>query len=98
MSVGFLVVYTGEETVRCWLQKKVQERQLHIRNGPGEIEAGMKAVDIGRKVFDLFSTSGGGTNDVVDAYFPFVNKRCHLLTCTDAIIGNSTCLYVLTRM
>ena len=32
MSVGFPVVYTGEETTRCWLQSKVEERQLHIRN------------------------------------------------------------------
>ena len=69
MSVSFLVVYTGEETMRCWLQTKVEERQLHIRNGPGEIEAGMKAVDISCKIFDPFSTCGGGTTNVVDISF-----------------------------
>jgi len=53
MSVSFLVEYTGEETIRYWLQTKVKERQLHIRNGPGEIKAGMTAVDVGRKIFDL---------------------------------------------
>ena len=69
MSVGFLVVYTGEETIRCWLQTKVEERQLHIRNDPGEIEAGMKTVDVGCKIFYLLSTSGGGTSNVVDISF-----------------------------
>ena len=53
MNVSFLVEYTGEETVRYWLQTKVKERQLHIRNGPGLIKAGMTAVDVGRKIFDL---------------------------------------------
>ena len=45
MSVSILVVYTGEETIRNWLQTKVKERQLYIRNDPGELEAGMKTVD-----------------------------------------------------
>ena len=35
MSVGFPVVYIGEETIRYWLQTKVEERQLRIRNDPG---------------------------------------------------------------
>jgi len=30
MSVIFLVVYSGEETIRYWLQAKVKERKLHI--------------------------------------------------------------------
>ena len=38
MSVSILVVYTGEETIRNWLQTKVKERQLYIRNDPGELE------------------------------------------------------------
>lgn len=42
MSICFPVVYAGEETIRCRLQTNVEERQLHIRNDPGEIEAGMK--------------------------------------------------------
>ena len=29
----------------------------------------MKAVDVGRKIFYLFSSSGGGTSDVVDISF-----------------------------
>ena len=69
MSVSILVVYTGEETIRNWLQTKVKERQLYIRNDPGELEAGMKTVDIGRKNFDLISTSGSGTHDVIDISF-----------------------------
>ena len=62
MSVGFLVVYTGEETIRCWLQRKVEERQLHIWNDPCEIEAEMKAFDVGHKIFYLFSTYGDTQN------------------------------------
>ena len=69
MSVSILVVYTGEETIRNWLQTKVKERQLYIRNDPGELEAGMKTVDIVRKNFDLLSTSGSGTHDVIDISF-----------------------------
>ena len=69
MSVSILVVYTGEETIRNWHQTKVKERQLYIRNDPGELEAGMKTVDIGRKNFDLLSTSGSGTHDVIDISF-----------------------------
>jgi len=69
MSVSFLVVYTREETIRHWLQTKVKERQLHIRNDPGEIEAGMKAVDVGRNIFDLISTTASGTKNVVDISF-----------------------------
>ena len=34
MSVGFHLVYTGEEAIRYWLQTKVEERQLHIQNDP----------------------------------------------------------------
>ena len=49
MNVSFLVVYAGEETIRCWLQTKVKKKQLHIRNDPGKIEAGMKIVDEVRK-------------------------------------------------
>ena len=69
MSVSFLVVYTGEETIRHWLQTKVKERHMHIRNGPGEFEAGMEAIDVGRKIFDLISTTRSGTHDVVDISF-----------------------------
>ena len=46
MSVSILVVYTGEEKIRNWLQTKVKERQLYIRNDSGELKAGMKTVDI----------------------------------------------------
>ena len=67
MSVSILVVYTGEETIRNWLQTKVKEKQLYVRNG--EIEAGMKTVDVGHKNFDLISTSGSGTHDVIDISF-----------------------------
>ena len=35
MSVSLYVVFTGEEAIRYWLQTKVEERQLHIRNDPG---------------------------------------------------------------
>lgn len=69
LSVGSPVVYAVVETIRCRLQTKVEERQLHIRNDPGEIEAEMEAIYVGRKIFDLFSTSGGGTNNVVDISF-----------------------------
>ena len=48
---------------------KVKKRQLHIRNDPGKIEAGMKILDKVHKIFDLLSTSGSGTNDVVDISF-----------------------------
>ena len=51
MSVGFLVVYTGVETIRCQLQTKVEESQVHIRNNPGEIKAGMKAIGISLYLF-----------------------------------------------
>ena len=40
-----------------------------IRNDPGKIEAGMKILDKVRKIFDLLSTSGSGTNDVIDISF-----------------------------
>ena len=36
---------------------------------PRWIEAGMKVVDVGRKIFYLFSSSAGGTSDVVDISF-----------------------------
>jgi len=45
------------------------KRQLQIQNDSGEIEAGIKVVDVGRKIFDLLCTSGSGTNDVVDISF-----------------------------
>ena len=80
MSVSILVVYTGEETIRNWLQTKVKERQLYIRNDPSELEAGMKTVDIGRKNFDLNSTSGSGTHDVIDR--SFVQGWFRSRTCT----------------
>ena len=80
MSVGFLVVYTGEETIRCRLHTKVEERQVHIRNDPGEIKAGMKAIDVDRKMSHLFSTSGGGTcrRYVICTWlvlFPYTDQR-----------------------
>ena len=59
----------SEETIRNWLQTKATVRQLYIRNDPGELEAGMKTIYIGRKSFDLISTSGSGTHDVIDISF-----------------------------
>ena len=61
-------VYTGEEKIRFRyrLQTNVKERQLRIQNDPDEIEAGIKAVDVGRKIFDLISTTRSGTHNVVD--------------------------------
>ena len=53
MGVGFLVIYTGDETIRCWFQTKVEKWKLLIRNGPGKFEAGMKAIYKGGKIFDL---------------------------------------------
>ena len=69
MSVSILVVYTGEEMIRHWLQTYVKERQLYIQNDSVEIEAGMNTVDVGRNIFDLISTSGSGTHDVIDISF-----------------------------
>ena len=79
MSVSILVVYTGEEMIRNWLQTKVKERQLYIRNDPSELEAAMKTVDIGRKNFDLISTSGSGTHDVINISFVQGWFRSHVL-------------------
>ena len=62
------MVYTGEETIRCRLQTKVEKRQVHIQNNdPGEIKAGMKAIDVDRKC--LISSLLSEVAPVVDRLF-----------------------------
>ena len=53
-----------------WSRKLMEQQDLRkgsctSETDPGEIDAGMKAVNVGRKIFNLFPIFESGTKDVV---------------------------------